>query len=210
MEIKDYPSNSHKSKNQAKNDNKVEKRISKPVATGTVRTAKKSELRKFTDAFVAEDASNVKSFILQDVIIPAAKRILDDVIVGSLRMFLYGDKGRPGGGGTNASKVSYRSYYERENDRRRDTSNNRVRSGFDYDTITFESRGDAEAVLSTLDAMLDQYEIVSVADYYDAANISTDNYMVNRYGWTNLSTARVERNRDGEYYIKLPRAMPLN
>ena len=210
MEIKDYPSNSHKSKTQAKNDNKVDKRVLKPVATGTVKTAKKSEFRKFTDAFVSEDASNVKSFILQDVIVPAVKRILDDMIVGSLRMFLYGDKGRPGGGNTNASKVSYRSYYERENDRRRDTSPNRVRSGFDYDTITFESRGDAEAVLSTMDAMLDQYDIVSVADYYDAANISTDNYMVNRYGWTNLSTARVERNRDGEYYIKLPRAMPLN
>ena len=181
------------------------------VVTGLAKPQKKSEIRKFTDVFIAEDTSNVKSYILQDVIIPAAKRILDDVIVGSLRMFLYGDRGGSGGGGrTNASKVSYRSYYERENDRRRESTPSRVRSGFDCNNISFETRGDAEAVLNEMENCIEQYDMVSVADLYDLADVSITNPSANRYGWTNLATAQIVRERDGGYIIKLPRALPLN
>lgn len=201
-----YPSNAHKPKNQAP---KPEKKVEK-VVTGHATTKKKSELRKFTDAFITEDAANVKSFIIQDVVIPAAKRIIDDVVVGSLRMILFGERGGSGRGGhTNASKVSYRSYYERENGRR-DSAPSRVRSGFDYDNITFETRGDAEAVLNEMEAIIEQFDMVSVADLYDLADVSTSNYSANRYGWTNLSTAKIERDREGGYFIRLPRALPLN
>lgn len=209
--MEECPSYSHKSREKAKADSqKPEKRVEKAIVTGGASTKKKSEIRKFADGFVSEDAANVKSYILHDVVIPAAKRILDDVIVGSLRMFLYGDKGGSGGGRTNASKVSYRSYYERESDRRRDNGAGRVRSGFEYDDIEFEYRGDAEAVLTEMENIIEQYDIVSIADLYDLAGVSNNNPSTNRYGWTNLATAAVARTRDGKYVIKLPRAMPLN
>lgn len=209
----EYPSYSHKTRDKAKADEaKSEKRVEKAVVTGTASAKKKSEIRKFADGFVSEDAANVKSYILQDVIIPAAKRILDDVIVGSLRMFLYGEKGASGGGRTNASKVSYRSFYERESDRRRDGGGStRAKSVFDYDEIEFEYRGDAEAVLTEMENIIESdYQMVSVADLYDLAGVSNHNPSTNRYGWTNLATAQIARTRDGKYIIKLPRAMPLN
>ena len=202
--MENYPSNVKNPKQAPKPEKKVEK-----VVTGHATTKKKSELRKFADTFITEDAASVKSYILQDVIVPAAKRILDDVIVGSLRMFMYGERGRSSGGHTNASKVSYRSYYERENGRR-DSAPSRVRSGFDYDNISFETRGDAEAVLTEMEIIIEQFDMVSVADLYDLADVSTSNYSANRYGWTNLSTAKIERDRDGGYFIRLPRALPLN
>lgn len=209
--MEEYPSYSHKSRAKAQADaEKTEKRVERAVVTGSASAKKKSEIRKFADGFVSEDAANVKSYILQDVIIPAAKRILDDVIVGSLRMFLYGEKGGSGGSRTNASKVSYRSYYERENDRRRDGAAPRTRSGFEYDDIEFEYRGDAEAVLTEMENIIEQFDMVSVGDLYDLADVSTSNYAVNRYGWTNLATAQIARTRNGKYIIKLPRAMPLN
>lgn len=209
--MEEYPSYSHKTREKAKADaNKPEKRVEKAIVTGGASAKKKSEIRKFADGFVSEDAASVKSYIVQDVIIPAAKRILDDVIVGSLRMFLYGEKGGSGGGRTNASKVSYRSYYERESDRRRDNGAGRVRSGFEYDDIEFEYRGDAEAVLTEMENIIEQFDMVSVGDLYDLADVSTSNYSVNRYGWTNLATAQIARTRNGKYVIKLPRAMPLN
>ena len=211
--MEECPSYSHKSRDKAKAEATApaEKRVEKSVVTGTAATKKKSEMRKFADTFVSEDAANVKSYILQDVIIPAAKRILDDVIVGSLRMFLYGERGAPGGGSrSNASKVSYRSYYERESDRRRDNGSSRVRSGFEYDDIEFEYRGDAEAVLTEMENIIEQFDMVSVGDLYDLADVSTSNYAVNRYGWTNLATAQIARTRNGKYIIKLPRAMALN
>lgn len=213
--MEECPSYSHKAREKAKvgSETTTEKRVEKSVVTGTAATKKKSEIQKFADTFVSEDAANVKAYILQDVIIPAAKRILDDVIVGSLRMFLYGERGGSGGGNrSNASKVSYRSYYERESDRdrRRDSGANRVRSGFEYDDIEFEYRGDAEAVLTEMENIIEQFDMVSVGDLYDLADVSTSNYAVNRYGWTNLATAQIARTRNGKYIIKLPRAMPLN
>ena len=208
--MEECPSYSHKTRDKAKAEAPDKKRVERPVVTGTAATKKKSEMRKFADTFVSEDAANVKSYILQDVIIPAAKRILDDVIVGSLRMFLYGERGVPGDGRrTNASKVSYRSFYER-GDNRREGNPNRVRSGFEYDDIEFEYRGDAEAVLTEMDNIIEQYDMVSVNDLYDLAGVSNNNPSTNRYGWTNLATAQIARTHNGKYIIKLPRAMPLN
>lgn len=57
--------------------------------------------------------------------------------------------------------------------------------------------------------MLDQFSIVSVGDLYDMADISTDNYTVNKYGWKDIQSANVVRVRDG-YIIKLPKPMPID
>ena len=58
-----------------------------------------------------------------------------------------------------------------------------------------------------MEELLDRFDAVSVADLFDMAGISC-NYTDNKYGWTNLDSARVERVRDG-YIIRLPRATTL-
>ena len=70
-----------------------------------------------------------------------------------------------------------------------------------------ESRGEADAVLSRMDEIMEEYDIVRVADLYDLVGITGD-YTDNKYGWTNIRDAKVVRVRDG-YKIQLPRAMPL-
>mgnify|MGYP000019511991 CR=1 FL=1 len=35
-----------------------------------------------------------------------------------------------------------------------------------------------------MNEIIAQYEVVSVADLYDLANVSNDNYAANKYGWT--------------------------
>ena len=77
-----------------------------------------------------------------------------------------------------------------------------------YDLI-FNTRGDAELVLSSMDEAIEKYGVVSVGDLYDLADVTTRNYMVHEYGWTNIRSASVIRVKDG-YMIKLPRAVPLN
>jgi hypothetical protein len=78
----------------------------------------------------------------------------------------------------------------------------------DYDNIIFDNRGDAEAVLTSMEDILDQFGCVSVADLYDLADVAAPNYTVNNYGWTNLANAQVLRCRDG-YIIKLPKVTSL-
>ena len=84
----------------------------------------------------------------------------------------------------------------------------RTRTGYDYDDIILESRGEAEDVLERMDELIATYQVVSVADFYDLVGVS-GNYTDNKYGWTDIRNASVIRVRDG-YMIKLPKALPLN
>jgi len=177
------------------------------VISGKAKTRKKGEMQKFADVFIAEDANNVKSYILLEVIVPAIKKAISDIVTTGIDMILYGEAGRTRKNGS-ASKVSYRNYYERESERTRAGSAIR-RTNFDYDDILFDTRGDAEAVLDSMNDIISQYGMVSVSDFYDLANVANDNYTMNRYGWTNIAGATAVRVRDG-YILKLPRAIPLN
>lgn len=178
-----------------------------PVVNGAAKVKKKSEVRKFTDIFLAEDVSNVKSYVLMDVLVPAVKKAVSDIVTNGIDMILYGETGHSRKSG--ASKVSYGSYYKDRERGRRDYAASHVRGGIDYDDIIFETRGDAESVLSAMEDIIEQFRYVSVADLYDLAQVSTTNYAINKYGWTDLHNASVVRVRDG-FAIKLPRALPLD
>ncbi len=202
--MEEYKSNSHKSKEEqriAVPEKKVEK-----VVSGSVKSRKKSEFQKFADVFIQEDAQKVKSYILMDVLVPAVKKAISDIVTNGIDMILYGETGRTKKSGT-ASKVSYRSYYDKRNDQR-DYSSARTRTGYDYDDVILDNRGEAEEVLSRMDELVATYGLVSVADFYDLVGI-TGSYTDNKYGWTDIRNASVVRVRDG-YTIKLPRALALN
>ncbi|MCM1179363.1 MAG: hypothetical protein NC347_03845 [Clostridium sp.] len=199
--MEDYKSNSHASKEKEKN--REEKKVEK-IISGNAKAKKKSEFSKFADVFVSEDAGNVKSYILMDVLVPAVKKAISDIVTNGIDMLLYGETGVHKRNGA-SSKVSYRSYYDRSN---RSSSSSRTRSGYSYDDIILDNRGEAEEVLSRMDEIVATYGTVSVADLYDLVGI-TGAYTDNKYGWTDIRNASVVRVRDG-YMIKLPRALPLN
>lgn len=195
MDIENYQSNSYKSKEAARNEEK--KKLDK-VVVGQVKTKKKSGVSKFVSGFISDDAQNIKSYLFKDVVVPTIKKTITDIV----DMILYGGKHKTSR--TPASRVSYRSYYDDPRDSRREPT---TIQQFDYDDIILETRGDAEEVLDQLNALIDTYKIASVADLYDLVGI-TSSWTTNKYGWTNLSNADVIRTRDG-YQLKLPRALPI-
>lgn len=195
--MENYPSNSHKAREEV-----AEKKVEK-VVSGKTSTKKKSGIRKLSDTFLSEDVSNVKSYIFSEVLLPAAKKLVSDIVTNGTNMLLYGEiKNKKG----NSSKVSYSRYYD---DRSRDYRSPVVRNNFDYDEIIFETRGDAEAVLDAMYDILNQYKVVLVAELYDLASITTHNYTCNNYGWIDLRGSSVVRVRDG-YILKLPRALAID
>lgn len=198
--MENYPSNSHKAREEV-----AEKKVEK-VVSGKTSTKKKSGIRKLSDTFLSEDVSNVKSYIFSEVLLPAAKKLVSDIVTNGTDMLLYGEiKNKKG----NSSKVSYSRYYDDRRDRSRDYRSPVVRNNFDYDEIIFETRGDAEAVLDAMYDILNQYKVVSVAELYDLASITTHNYTCNNYGWIDLRGSSVVRVRDG-YILKLPRALAID
>jgi hypothetical protein len=197
-----YKPNSHKSKAEAQ---EREPRVKK-VVTGKVKTRKKNEITRVKDAFISEDASNVKSYVLMDVIVPTIKNTIVDIVTDSIRMIFLGESGRKSRT-SSGSKVSYRSFYDKRDEDRYSRPATTNRNRFDIDDILLESRGDAEMILDQMDAVIDEYGHVTVADLYDMVDMSAP-YTAARYGWTSIGSAEPVRTRDG-YLLKLPRPKPV-
>ena len=198
-----YPGNSHKSKDVKRtaptDEKKIQKRVSKPA-----KTKKKGELRKIAEEFIVDDVKNIKTYVITDVLIPTIKDTIWDILTNTLDMFLFNGTKDHRKRGKSSPKISYRDYYDSKNDRGR---NYEIRDRFDYDELEFDSRGEADAVLTGMLETIDQYGVVSVADMYDMADVTAP-YTGNRYGWTSLRNAEVVRVRNA-YIIKLPKAKPI-
>jgi hypothetical protein len=202
MDGMDYTPNSHKYKAEQAEREREDKKIEK-VVKGTAKVKKKTDVRKLADIFISEDIKNVKSYVFMDVLVPAIKKAISDIVTDGIDMILYGSAGKRSKG-SNASKISYRDYYGRKDDRYRDEPRN---NGYSHDDIILDSRGEAEDVLSRMSELIDAYGEVSVADLYDLVGIS-GKYTDNNYGWTNIRNAEPIRVRDG-YMLKLPKVTPL-
>lgn len=178
---------------------------------GNVKVRKKSGASKLADVFISDDVHKVKDYVLMDVLVPAMKKAVSDIVVNGIDMILYGETGRSKSRRP-ADRVSFRDYNEyssRDRDRRsRDYRSSASRATYQYDDIIFESRGEAQNVLMGMDEILDQYQIVRVADYYELADETCDHTAMN-YGWTDLRSANIVRVKDG-YMIKLPRPLPID
>lgn len=200
-----YPDNSHSARERKQDGaSPPDKKLDK-VVSGETKTRKKSEVKKFANIFVPEDVDNVKSYILMDVIVPGIKNAIADVV----SIVLFGEAGRLGGRREKGSRVSYQKYYDDRRDDRRDYGRPRAAAGFEFDDIIFESRGDADLVLDQLESAIANYGLASVADLYDLAGITCRSYTANKYGWTDIRTAKIIRLRDG-YTLQLPRTVQIN
>lgn len=200
-----YPSNANKyKKDQARKA--VETKRTGKVISGNVKRKKKSEAKKLASRIFAEDASNVKEYVVRDLVIPGIIDMVVSIIKNGTDILFYGQtKGNSTRHGN--SKITYTNYnsLSRHEDRYKRAS----RSVYDYDDIGFESKGEAEEVLMQLEEIIEQYHSVSVGDYYDACGV-TGNQIDNDYGWHSLRSAEVVRGRDGDWYIRLPRARQLD
>ena len=188
----DYAPNSHKSKEEKALTEVPERKKLEKVVTGKVKTKKRNEIR-----------------VLMEVLVPAVKKAISDIVTNGIDMLLFGEGGRTRRT-SSASTVSYRNYYDQKDTTRRDYSSTRVRTrtGYSYDDIILETRGEAEEVLARMDELIETYGIVSVADMYDLVG-KTCNYTDNKYGWTNILNAEPIHVRDG-YMLKMPKAGPIN
>ena len=206
MDNHEYKPNSYKSREEQQKQANLpdtEKRVEK-VVQGKVQV-KKNNIHKFTDVFISEDIANVKSYILMDVLVPAIKKAVSDIVTNGIDMILYGESSRDRNR-SSGSKISYVNYYDRKSNERRydEPRGSTSRDTLGYDDIKFDTRRDAEAVLDQMEALIENFSYVTVADLFDMVDVTAP-FTGNRYGWTNISTAEVVSTRDG-YRIKLPRA----
>lgn len=205
MALQEYPDNTFASRASGEKKSEPAKKV-ESVVQGSTKLKKRGEARKFADIFVSEDVSNVKSYILMDVLVPAIKKAISDIVTNGVDMVLYGEAGRNRRRDGNGTRVSYRSYYDDVNRGR--TSYASSSRPVDYDDVLFDTRADADAVLDQMIEIVQTFGKVSIGDLYDLAHIQTTNYTLNNYGWRELTGCRSVRVQDG-YILKLPRPVSL-
>lgn len=188
---------------------------------------KPSTGRLFWKSFIMEDFGIVKDYLLFDVLVPAIKDTIVDASCSAINMIFNGDAGkrRTYGRGWNQSysKTDYGTIYRTTQtgkfnpDRERRSYEEPVYSNrFNqiYMDLIFENRVDAEDCLDQLREIVEQYNQVTVADYYEIYEQVTKTKVpaaarrnwqeTQNFGWSDLSQVIVTGRR-GEYYLTLPR-----
>lgn len=74
--------------------------------------------------------------------------------------------------------------------------------------IEFDSANDANEVLSYMIDSVEQYGLVTVADFYELSDVASK-FTDHQFGWTNLDGVRVVPIRGGGFYISFPPAVPV-
>jgi len=239
MSADEYPSNSNKSKAGRPSIPTRDKHPADGVVEGTVveterivRTAdvrpkvrKESFIQRAAKTLFGSEPDGVVSYILWDVLIPAAKDTVQDMVTQGIEMFLFPDSsGRRGRSSKkyrddNRGVVSYGNLYRNDSNsppwrggsrqlRQPIAQSKRSRSAGPksrLQDVVFETGGEAQEVLSIMNEILELYGEVTVADFYDVAGLESHAQATdNAWGWQSVANTTIGRSRDG-YEINFPR-----
>lgn len=188
------------------------------VVQGEVSRRKVSRTKRFTQNVIGGDTQSVWSYVVGEVLIPAGQDMFLDAVKGGFERLIYGESSGPrsrsrGRGGHRDGYVSYNSISSRSRGGSRDEPRRELsrhaRSSHNFDEILLKSRVEAEEVLDRMDDMIDRYDHVSVAEFYELCGVDS-NFTERKWGWTDISGAGVSRIRSGDYVINLPRPEPID
>lgn len=202
--MEEYKSNSQRSREE-KRDAPQEKKVEK-VISGTTKRRKKNGFVKLADTFLQNDVHSVWDYVIDEILIPAAKRTFTDAVHNSVDMLIHGETRSRDSGRGSSTRAAYYSYYDTKSDRRssRVSTRPRSRSSYGFDDVVFDNRGDCEEVLDRMDEIIQASGVVSVAEYLEMAGYDPDPPDW-KYGWDSLRGAVIRRVAEG-YMISMPRA----
>lgn len=228
--MEEYPSNSKKSQSAPKGETKTEgtetterKRI-ESVVVNEVTMRKKPLGKRFLETFGGGDAQSVGSYILADVLLPAAKDMVADAVSQGIEKMLFGETRGRSRGPVNrgySPTTNYNSRYsnpsggrpsdprDRQDPRdRRQPMSHRARANHDFGEIVLASRAEADSVLSSMFAVLEEYQVVTVSDFYDLIG-HTGSFADEKWGWDDLRGSTIHRVSRGGYTLDLPTPIPI-
>ena len=87
-----FPSNSRAQKPAVNSEKTTEDKKVERVVTGKVKKQKRGFGKKVAETLCEDDTKSVGSYIIYDVLIPAAKDMLSDMVGGGVDMLLFGER----------------------------------------------------------------------------------------------------------------------
>jgi hypothetical protein len=204
---------------------KEERKIQKIEGVNVVKT-KKSVGKRIKEGFGGADMQSVGSYLMWDVMIPAARDLVFDIIIEGARGSLYGDSARR----SSAPIGSTRSGIVGSSNTRLRTSNysaatrspivgsqsstpsmsSNAKAQFDFSELILDNRVKAEEIILKMQDALAEFGLVSVAEFYDALEISGNGFTDQKHGWNSetFQGARVRPARGG-FLLDIPQPSPF-
>jgi hypothetical protein len=206
VDINSFKPNSNKYKNDIRRE---ERETPDKVIKGEVTVKKQSSAKQFAAAIFNEDGKTVKHYAIFDVIIPAIKNTLADLITGCVNTLFFGNSARSSGSSSviRNSRTPYSSIstYKGSEMSGRAPKASEIVEKPNYREVILKSRQDAENVINTLYRYIEKYdEPVSVAYMFQTLGVTPD-FTDYKWGWSDLRGAGVRLVRDG-YLLELPEA----
>lgn len=186
--------------------NPPERQHAKPVAKRIASRKKKTFGQNFVELFLADDVGDIGTYLVKDLIVPTIKDVFLNFMTAALwgdrrSGSIYRDSGRQR---TNYNGVSRNQAPRRERDREDYSAGKR---DFDLDNLVFNTREEADIVLTRLEDYMVDYGQVTVGYLLELMDESGP-YTAEYYGWRNLDRASVRRVRNG-YALDLPRPVRI-
>lgn len=194
---------------------KVEARLKKIEGLGVVQT-KPGIGKRIKDSFGGQDLKSVGLYLVLEVMVPASRDLLFDLIKEGGHRAIYGDSSRrsaPGTasilGGNRLRTTSYSSMSSAPlsgNRRPGDTSLNPLnRPQFDFSNYVVPDRESAQEVLERMADAIEEFGVVTVADFYDLIGVSGNGFTDQKMGWDakSFSGADAKKVREG-FILELP------
>lgn len=184
-----------------------QKKIEPIVKSDEVKVKEKGIGKKLADIFLSEDISKVGSYLFTDVVIPAIKDTIVDIVKNGIDMLFYGESRADSRKGTGGTYVSYSNYYSASPKSRKSDADRRDRGRVDIRELIFVSRGKAQEAIDSLKEYIELYQTASVADLYSLVGITGD-WNDNKWGWYDLNGVKPRRVHGG-YILDLPKPIYL-
>lgn len=212
-------------------NSKLDKEIAAETAEATVKTEPKLKKfegisvtqtkptlgKRFRESFGGQNLKVVAAAVLVEVIVPNAKDLLMAVIKEGAHRSIYGEGARKTGSSIGSSIVgsvtrARTTNYSNISTQSRvvggsggGTLSSRERTQFDFSHLLFADRAEAEDVIEQMSNAIDEFGMVTVADFYDAIQQTGTGFTDQKFGWDAraFAGAKVKVVSDG-YVLLLP------
>lgn len=207
----EFPGNTNKEKEAAAKP-VAKKAKSKPktverVVTTEVIVKKQSLGRRFKEVFFGGDSRTAVHYIGTEVLLPALRDMIVNATTKGVERVIYGDVAprRPSGPNTRVnyqtpiSRQGHRSPYDRPPHPAYSPARG-VRH--EISDLIFANSREAEVVLERMIDIIDNYDMVSIADMHELAGLPSS-HVDHKWGWSDLRSSEVRQTRDG-FIIEFP------
>lgn len=189
--MENYPSNSHKSREEQKRSPVIE----------NAQTMKRNHFQKIADMFLADDIDNIKKYVVREIVVPGIKGAL----LGTVEALLGVKSSSTKASTISTTKTPYYKYSASE-ESVPFSSYNRPE---DYADPIVNSMRDAQRIMQEMNEIMGEYHFVTILQLYNACHLPT-RWTDNSFGWTDLSNVHIVQLHDGRFRIKMPRPVPID